>query len=178
MAERVYRGIFCTGHTPMVGATAIQFGENAKHEFEEDYRSAHGMKEKKGPGLAKVYDFREVPKRPSPALPIAGCALARLGPRPNMARQSVTSSKAVGAWWTNPIFMEMKDAVAQKEGPPASMGLSTSSDCGRYFHDPLISLDDEIMSSLRLENGRKRVLPVEENSQFALEELPVQHRLL
>ena len=179
MAERVYRGTFCTGHTPMVGTTAIQFAENTMHEFMEEYKSAHNLKEKKGPGLAKVHDFRAQPKRPSPPLPVAGCALARLNTGMNPRRQAATSAKAIGDWWTNPIFMEVMNAPpAGKEPPPASTGKTTGSDLGMYWHDPLVSLDDEVMARLRAENGCKRVLPVECNTQFALEDLAVAHRLL
>ena len=47
MAEpRVYMGTFATGHTPMVGTTAIQFSENTYHEFIEEYKNAHGMSER------------------------------------------------------------------------------------------------------------------------------------
>jgi hypothetical protein len=178
MAERHYRGAFCTGHVPMVGTTSIQFSENAMHEFIEEYKQAHGMQERKGPGTAKLYDMRDQPKRPAPPLPIAGCALASLNTGVYPERQHQTSSKAVGGWWTDPIFQKRYDAPTEAPKVPASMGISTSSQVGQYFHDPELSAHDPVMAKLRAQNGCKRVLPVEENSQFALEALPIQHRLL
>ena len=77
--------------------------------------------------------------------------------------------------------MELKDAekVPGDKGPvPASAGISTSSQVGQYWHDPEINDTDEHLATLRVKNGAKRVLPVEMNSQFALEDLPTQHRLL
>ena len=50
------------------------------HEFIEEFKSAHGLKEKKGPGRAKLYDPRAQPPRPSPAeVPMNSGNLARLG---------------------------------------------------------------------------------------------------
>ena len=125
---RVYRGTFCTGHVPMVGTTSIQYSENAMHEFIEEYKSAHGLKEKSGPGRAKLYDPRAQAPRESPAeLPIAGCALARLGTGVHPERQHRTSSKAIGSFWNDPIFQpgaKLKDVVLQPgdKGPlPACM---------------------------------------------------------
>ena len=54
---RIYKGTFCTGHVPMVGTTSIQFSENSFHEYIEEYKNAHGMKVKTGPGLAHVPCF-------------------------------------------------------------------------------------------------------------------------
>lgn len=113
---RVYRGTFCTGHTPMVGSTAIQFSENTMHEFVEEYKSAHGLKHKVGPGNAKAYDPRAQAKRDAPPLPVAGCALARLGTGNKPERTQQTSSKAVGGWWNDPIFSqnaELPDVVVK-----------------------------------------------------------------
>jgi len=123
MAERHYLGTFCTGHTPMVGTTAFQFSENTYHEFIEEYKNAHGLKEKSGPGRAKVHDPLAI-RRQSPAqLPVTGCALARLGTGNKPERQRPTSAKAIGSWWDDPIFRpdaNLKDAVLKpgEKGPP------------------------------------------------------------
>ena len=112
---RIYKGTFCTGHVPMVGTTSIQFAENSFHEYIEEYKNAHGLKEKSGPGRAKLYDPRAQPPRPSPKeLPLAGSKLALLGTGQLPERQARTSSKAIGGWWTDPIFQQgavLKDAV-------------------------------------------------------------------
>jgi len=184
MAEgpaRVYLGTFCTGHTPMVGSTAIQFEENSKHEFVEEYKKAHGMNEKKGPGIGYIYDFRAQPRRESPALPIAGCNLARLNTGNYAARRAPTSSQQVGSWWTDSVLQNIKveeKRPGDKGKPPACLGISTSSDLGRFFHDPELDERDPIMDKLRAQNGCKRVLPVEDNSQFALEDIAIADRLL
>jgi len=181
---RVYRGTFCTGHTPMVGSTAIQFSENTMHEFVEEYKSAHGLKHKVGPGNAKAYDPRAQAKRDAPPLPVAGCALARLGTGNKPERTQQTSSKAVGGWWNDPIFSqnaELPDVVVKpgEKGPaPASLGKSTSSQVGQYWFDPIVSNDDRDMALARQKNGIRRLLPMETNTQFALEDLPTQHRML
>lgn len=179
-APRVYRGAFCTGHTPMVGTVAIQFTENAMHEFIEEYKQANGMYEKKGPGLAKAHDFRDEPQRPSPPLPMSGCALARLETGNFASRQAPTSSKAVGSWYTDPIFQNsMKETVKPpSKAAPASQGISTTSDLGSFWWDPQLSEKDPVMDKKRSENGIKRLLPVESGSQFALENLPIGDRLL
>jgi hypothetical protein len=180
----VYTGTFATGHVPMIGTTAIQFSENTRHEFEEEFKSAHGLKKKVGPGLAHAYDFRDQPKRVPPPLPVAGCALARMHTGNKLARRAKTSSQAVGGWWDDPIFTqpEILDPPVRKSGdkgaPPASTRITTSSEVGSYWHDPELEDNDEQMAILRAQNGAKRVLPVEMNSQFALEDLPTQHRLL
>ena len=87
------------------------------------YKSAHGLKHKVGPGKAKAFDFTAQDKRESPALPIAGCALARLDTGVFAARQASTSSKAVGGWYNDPIFARgavLKDVVLKPgdKGPP------------------------------------------------------------
>ena len=177
---RVYRGTFCTGHTPMVGATAIQYSENTMHEFMEEYKSAHDLKEKKGPGLGHTYDVRAQPKRAAPPLPMAGTPMALRGTGCKPERTPTTSSRAVGSWWTDPIFDGPAEEVASggKGKPPGSKGKTTTSDIGAYWHDDALDEKDEYMDRLRAENGCKRVLPVEMNSSFALEALPTQHRLL
>ena len=178
---RMYQGTFCTGHTSMVGTTAIQFAENTMHEYMEEYKNAHKMKVKSGPGLAKSYDFLAQPKKPAPNLPVAGCGTIRREMGNNPARKAPTSSQAVGGWWNDPIFMQIKNEGALPKGKgkaPASTRITTSSEVGQYWHDPEINDTDEQMAELRAINGCKRVLPVEENSQFALEDLPTQHRLL
>ena len=188
-AGRVYTGTFCTGHTPMVGTTAIQFAENAYHEYIEEYKNAHGLKEKSGPGRAKQYDPRAQAPRPSPAeLPLQGCNLARLGTGQIPARQVRTSAKAIGAFWNDPIFSQnavLKDVVLQpgEKGPlPACMQqrdmMTTSAEVGQYWHDPIIEENDPDMAAKRAKNGIKRLLPVESASQFALDDLPTQHRML
>ena len=183
MAAHYYTGTFCTGHVPMVGTTSIQFSENAMHEYIEEYKQAHGMQEKKGPGRAKVYDFRAQPVRESPNLPVAGCQLARAYTGNYASRKGVTSSQAVGGWWSNPVFkdpsvLDSSKPLDGKEGPPACLRISSNSDYGSYFHDPLVSFDDKVMAAMRAKNGCKRVLPVEENSQFALEDIPTSDRML
>jgi len=181
---RYYTGTFCTGHTPMVGSTAIQFEENAKHEFTEEFKKAHGLSEKKGPGIGYIYDAFAQPRREAPAVPVAGCALAKLGTGNKLVRQARTSSKAVGSWWNDPIFQDRDKFVAPAPGDrgpaPACLRISTTSDLGSYWHDPVLrgSERDPVMDQKRAENGAKRVLPVESNSQFALEDLPVKDRLL
>jgi hypothetical protein len=180
---RYYKGTFCTGHVPMVGTTSIQFSENAMHEYIEEYKKAHNMQEKKGPGRAKVYDFRAQPKRESPNLPIAGCALGRMYTGAFPERRAKTSSQAVGDWWNDPVLNDPSITDTSKpldgrHGPPACLRISTNSDYGQYFHDPLITLDDERMAKLRAQNGCKRVLPVEQNSSFALDDLPTADRML
>ena len=177
---RKYVGTFATGHISMVGTSAIQFAENTKHEFEEEYRSAHNMKEKVGPGLAKSYDMRAQPKREAPNLPLAGTPFSRLTMGNNPHRQAATSSKAIGSFWNDPIFTKpLEEAASSGKGPPpASSRITTSSEVGQFWHDPELDETDPAMAQLRAINGCKRVLPVEENSQFALEDLPTQHRLL
>jgi len=181
---RIYKGTFCTGHVPMVGTTSIQFSENTFHEYIEEYKNAHGMKVKTGPGLAHQPDFRAQEKRPSPDLPIQGCKLAHLGTGNRPERRAVTSSQAVGGWYNDPIFARGKvlpDAVlppGERGEPPASMGISTSSQVGSYYHDPVLDERDPAMAAARAKNGIRRLLPIESNSQFALEDIPTQHRLL
>ena len=178
--KRVYTGTFCTGHVPMVGTTAIQFSENAMHEFIEDYKSAYGLKEKKGPGLAKVYDFRAQPRKPAPPLPMTGTRLASLMTGNKPARKARTSSQAVGGWWDDDLFQKLHNSVSPtgKGPPPAAQGISTSSQVGQYWHDPILEDNDIDMARFRAKNGIRRLLPVEMNSQFALEDLPTEHRLL
>ena len=218
-APRTYTGTFCTGHVPMVralasarigpplpilavahscrscvcalqvGTTAIQFSENTMHEFIEEYKSAHGLKEKTGPGRAKIYDPRAQPRRPSPKeLPLTGCTLARLGTGQHPARQAATSSKAIGGWWDDPIFKgdaKLKDVVLQpgEKGPlPPCMQkrdlMTTASEVGQYWFDPIVSDADPEMAKKRAQNGIRRLLPVESASQFALDDLPTEHRML
>ena len=177
---RVYKGTFATGHTPMVGTTAIQFSENAMHEFIEDYKSAHGLKEKKGPGLAKVYEFRAQPRREAPPLPMTGTRLEKLMTGNKPARKARTSSQAVGGWWDDELFQQLYNKVEAKgKGPvPASQGISTASQVGQFWHDPILEDNDIEMAKARAKNGIRRLLPVEMNSSFALEDIPTQHRLL
>ena len=165
----------------MVGTTAIQFTENTMHEFIEEYKSAHNMREMKGPGLGYVYEFRAQPKRPSPALPIAGCALAKLHTGNYSSRQARTSSQMVGSWWTDPVFENIKESnkpPGDKGSKPAAHGVSSNADYGSYFHDPELDERDPVMDALRIKNGAKRILPVETDSQFALEKLPTADRML
>lgn len=180
-------GTFCTGHTPMVGTTAIQFSENTYHEFIEEYKNAHGLKAKSGPGRATSYDPRGQPRRESPKLPIAGCHLARLDTGTKPERQARTSSKAVGGWWNDPIFAadaKLKDVVqrpGEKGPPPACMDRSmrtTSAAVGSYWFDSITSDNDPDLALKRAKNGIRRLLPVESASQFALDDLPTEHRLL
>lgn len=85
---------------------------------------------------------------------------------------------------SQPIFARgavLPDVVLKpgdKGAAPASLGVSTSSQCGQYWHDPLMEENDPAMAVARSQNGIRRLLPVESNSQFALEDLPTQHRLL
>ena len=184
---RVYKGTFCTGHVPMVGTTSIQFAENSMHEYIEEYKNAHGMKEKTGPGRAKIYDPKEK-RRESPAEgPFAGCSAARLGTGMYPARQHRTSSKAVGGWWNDPIFAKdavLKDVVlknGEKGPPPPCMDKThrtTAAEVGQYWFDDIVEDNDLDLAKKRAQNGIKRLLPVESASSFALEDLPTQHRLL
>ena len=93
------------------------------HEFIEEYKNAHNLKEKTGPGRAKLYDPRGQPRREAPAeLPMTGCSLARLGTGVKPERQVRTSSKAIGGWWDDPIFKpdaHLKDVVLKpgERGP-------------------------------------------------------------
>ena len=124
----------------------------------------------------------------SKRLPLAGCNLARLGTGQIMARQERTSSKAIGGWWNDPIFKQgtkLKDVVLQpgEKGPlPACMQhkdmRSTSADIGQYWFDPIVSDDDPDLALKRRKNGIKRLIPVETSSQFALDDLPTEHRML
>lgn len=166
-----------------------QFSENCYHEFIEEFKNAHGLKEKTGPGRAKLYDPRAQPRRESPAeLPLAGCQLALLNTGHLPARQARTSSKAIGGWWDDPIFQQgakLKDVVQRpgEKGPlPACMQKqdmrSTSAEVGQFWFDPIVSDSDPDLAKKRAKNGIKRLLPVESASQFALDELPTQHRLL
>ena len=148
----------------------------------EEFKSAHNMKEKKGPGLGHMYDVR-AGKRPSPTIPMAGTPLARKDTGMFPARMPPTSSRAIGAWWTDPIFSG--PAVTPPEPPSPSKGIpspaqgkTTTSDYGSYFTDPELDATDLWMAQLRAENGIKRILPVQNNSRFALEALPTEHRLL
>ena len=119
---------------------------------------------------------------------MSGCALARLGTGIKPERQAATSSKAVGGWWNDPIFSadaKLKEVVLQpgEKGPlPACMQkrdmMSTSAEVGQYWFDPIVSEHDPDMAKKRAQNGIRRLLPVESASQFALEDLPTQHRLL
>ena len=147
----------------------------------EEYKAANGLREPKGPGLGYIYDFRGQPQRPPPGLPIAGCALARLQTGDYPERRARTSSKAIGSWWTDSLMQKLKDPPASTGGrgaKPACIGISTNSDYGSYWHDPELDERDPYMDKLRAENGAKRVLPVEQNSQFALESVPIADRLL
>ena len=165
----------------MVGSTAIQFSENTMHEFTEEFKSAHGLKEKKGPGLGHTYDVRAQPKRESPAIPMAGTPMARLDTGNHPARSGKKSSNAIGSFWNDPIFTGPAEVVASPggKGPaPSSKGMTTTSEIGAYWHDDVLDEKDAWMDRLRAENGCKRVLPVQNCSQFALEDLPTQHRLL
>jgi len=184
---RYYTGTFCTGHPPMVGTTAIQFSENAFHEFVEEYKNAHGLKERTGPGRAKIYDPRSL-RRESPALPIQGCGLARLDTGMLPQRQARTSSRTVGGWWNDPIFAKdakLPDVVLQpgQKGPvPPCMSnrnmRTSAADVGSYWFDPITSDNDPDLAKKRAANGIRRLLPVESASQFALDDLPTEHRML
>ncbi len=58
------------------------------------------------------------------------------------------------------------------------MGVSTSSDIGRFWHDSDLSADDEHTAAARVKNGAKRIYHEATVSRFALEALPIEHRLL
>ena len=55
---------------------------------------------------------------------------------------------------------------------------STSAEVGQYWFDPIVSDHDPDLAAKRAKNGIRRLLPVESASQFALEDLPTEHRLL
>ena len=149
----------------------------------EEYKSAHDMKEAKGPGLGHVYDVRAQPKRESPALPLGGTPMARLYTGEFAERTPKTSSRAIGSWWSDPVFAhrvggDAAPASPSKGVPSPSQGKTTTSDIGAYWHDDALDERDQWMDELRAQNGIKRILPVQNNSKFALEALPTQHRLL
>ena len=55
---------------------------------------------------------------------------------------------------------------------------TTSAEVGSYWFDPIVSDNDPDLAAKRAKNGIRRLLPIESNSQFALDDLPTQHRLL
>lgn len=94
---RKYRGPFCTGHTFFPMEAVMAYTEAIAGEFRDEYKQAHGTREKKGPGLAKQYDFREAPRRDAVQLPLAGTPMARIsGGRP--MKKGTISSATVGGW--------------------------------------------------------------------------------
>ena len=56
--------------------------------------------------------------------------------------------------------------------------MSTSAEVGQYWFDPIVSEHDPDMAKKRAQNGIRRLLPVESASQFALDDLPTEHRML
>ena len=55
---------------------------------------------------------------------------------------------------------------------------TTSAEVGQYWFDPIVEDNDADLAKKRRENGIKRLLPVEMSSQFALDDLPTEHRML
>ena len=70
--------------------------------------------------------------------------------------------------------------VPLPEKPSIGLGATSSSAYGAFFHDQSTfkTQKDDNMALLRATNGIRRLLPEEENSQFALEDLPVADRIL
>lgn len=183
VATRKYRGPFCTGHTFFPMEAVMAYTEAIQGEFRDEYKQAHGRCEKKGPGLATAYDFRAQPRKEALPLPLAGTPMARIsGGRP--ARKGTISSSTIGGWWDDPLFQSLEDEPKKTRGlPPACLGnnvgtSTTSSDIGRYWHDDGLSYNDLHTEAARLKNGAKRIYHEATVSQFALESLPIEHRLL
>ena len=95
-------------------------------------------------------------------------------------RREPVSSGMIGGWWSDPIFA--KAAAGSGTGvavaKPPGLGISSSSDIGRYWHDPSLTALDKHTEALRLKNGVKRVYQEQTLSRFPLESLPIEHRLL
>lgn len=62
--------------------------------------------------------------------------------------------------------------------PPHCIGKSTTGEIGRYWHDPELEYTDEHTEAARLKNGVKKGFQEATVSRFALEALPIEHRLL
>jgi hypothetical protein len=162
-----------------VGATAIQFAESTRHEFMEEYKAAHGLKEKKGPKIDGGYDVSAQPKREAPNIPMGGTPMARKDTGNFPERRTTTSAMAVGAWWSDPIFTAgATQADSPSRSPPAGAGLTTTSDIGSFWYDSALDETDENMATLRATNGAKRMLGPQSQTQFELDALPTKHRLL
>jgi len=178
-ADGKYRGPFCTGHTffPM---TAVNFyTETLNHEFREEYNQAHGVHK---PTVRNTeVPAAELRHRPI-NLPLAGTPTSRMIPGGRPPRREPTSSGTIGGWWSDPIFAKAGTAGVSGTGlagvKPAGLGISTSSDIGRYWHDPNLTSLDAHTEALRLKNGVKRVYQEQTLSRFPLESLPIEHRLL
>ena len=174
-----YRGPFCTGHTffPM---TAVNFyTETLNHEFREEYKQAHHIDT---PSVKNT----EMPSRelcrPPVHLPLAGTPTSKLMPGGRPPRREPVSSGTIGMWWSDPIFAKADSAMpmgsAASSSKPRGLGMVTSSDIGRYWHDSNLTPLDAHTEALRLKNGVKRVYQEQTLSRFPLECLPIEHRLL
>ena len=69
--------MFCTGHTSMTINELVSYTSLIRTEFLDEYKMAHGMMVKKGPGRAKVDDPTHPHPRPHPC-PTAILALHSL----------------------------------------------------------------------------------------------------
>ena len=172
---------FCTGHTYMGGTNAIFFAEAADREFSSEYAQVHGMKTPKGPGRAHQPDWRSK-RRPGVDLPHSGPPsgerLPRDGKTDRYFGRYSSSSSAVGQFWNDPLFKDTEVPLPEK--PSIGLGATSSSAYGAFIHDQSTfkTQKDDNMALLRATNGIRRLLPEEENSQFALEDLPVADRIL
>lgn len=64
------------------------------------------------------------------------------------------------------------------ELPAIGQGVATSSQVGSFWHDKEMFGPDLNNAALRSRNGIKRLIPIELQSQFALEDLPTADRML
>ena len=99
---RKYRGPFCTGHTFFPMTAVLSYTEAIHGEFREEYKQAHGLLKRAGPGVQNGPEFREViaeGRRPPAPLPVSGTPTERCmtGGRP--PRKGTVSSSVVGGWW-------------------------------------------------------------------------------
>ena len=128
------------------------------------------MKEKTGPGRAKVYDPKEK-RRESPAeVPFAGCSAARHR-HCIPSRRSTAPRRRLWAAERPDLRKDtvLKDVVlknGEKGPPPPCMDKThrtTAAEVGQYWFDD-IEDNDLDLAKKRAQNGIKRLLPVESAS--------------
>ena len=174
--------MFCTGHTSMTINELVSYTSLIRTEFLDEYKMAHGMMVKKGPGRAKMHDWAAARWDPIP-LPITGCAAAKVYPGgrpPRFSKGMYSSSSMVGGWWNDELFKELTRTrgTPLPALPAVGQGKSTSSQLGSFWHDKHMYGPDLNNQELRSRNGIMRLLPIETDSKFALEDLPTADRLL